>query len=389
MGPESNPAALEKTTRESVQTYAEKSSQEEPLTTADGTAFETALDAVGVDVMTAEAPSIGTPTQSEKGDKVTRQMSPNLITAPAFHCVSDFVDAYETTDKTIFELTEKFVDAADEAKQKQDEIVPYLAYMQSLFSKKGRNHHFVQEARKTHPDIPWWSDYYKKYKNQLWESLRTMERRIDAYRKDPSVSTNKSRNGRNDKPKYLTQLEHRLLGTATTVHEALTDINAGRIDDAVKKLKENLPTQDRIEEYLQCGVRPTLAIPEGDLKRPAGSSQQQPNIKERIEPPPALPASAPVSQAAGKKWCNLSLWVTDAVEEEILLAWGRLGKKEATRLIVDTLKHAAKAVSPEVPKYTFPVPLGELQELRAVPTKHAETVEAGTSRLTFADGEPL
>jgi hypothetical protein len=231
---------------------------------------------------------------------VTRQMSPNsalpAIAAPAFQSVADFVDAYTTTDKTIADLTGKFVDAADVAKQKQDDIVPHLAYMQSLLSKKGANHTLVIEARKQGNKIPWWTEYYETCKGKLWESLRTMERRIDAYRKDPSVGTTKP--GKNKKPKRLTQLEHKLLGTATSVHEALTDINSGRIGDAIKKLKENLPTQDRIDEYLERGVNPTLANPDGHVTPQADNSEPQGDRKEPIDPPPTLPASAPLPQTA-------------------------------------------------------------------------------------------
>ncbi len=96
------------------------------------------------------------------GSKVSRQMSPNgalpTVTPPTFQSVSDFVEAYKTTDKTIADLTGKFVEAADVAKQKQDEIVPHLAFMQSLLSKKGSNHHFVIEARKIGNKVPWWTD---------------------------------------------------------------------------------------------------------------------------------------------------------------------------------------------------------------------------------------
>jgi len=194
---------------------------------------------------------------------------------------------------------------ARERSAKPQDIVPYLAYMQSLLSKKGSNHHLVIEARKNGKNIPWWTDYFTRYKTRLWESLRTMERRIDAYRKDPSVPTKKVGNGnRSDKPKHLTQLEHKLLGTATTVHEALTDIRAGRIDDAVKKLKENVPTQDRIEEYLQHGVKPTLAGTDGNAKPQADNSEQQTDSKERIEPPSPLPISARPETATFDDWAK-------------------------------------------------------------------------------------
>jgi hypothetical protein len=123
---------------------------------------------------------------------VTRQMSRNLVVPlsvapPMFKSVADFVDAYTTTDKTIADVTAEFVVKAGEAKQKQDDILPQLAYMQSILSKKGANHNLVIEARKQGNKIAWWTEYYESYSDKLWQSLRTMERRIAEYRKDPSL----------------------------------------------------------------------------------------------------------------------------------------------------------------------------------------------------------
>jgi hypothetical protein len=210
------------------------------------------------------APQIRRPLKAKGTTTVTRQMSPNLVTlitpAPTFQSVSDFVDAFKQKDKTIANLTAEFVATAGEAKQKQDEILSHLAFMQSLLSKKGANHGLVIEARKQKHNIPWWTRYYATYKDKLWESLRTMERRIAAFRKDPSVATTRPEKG--TRPKYLTQLEHKLLGTATNIHEALVHIKAGHIEEAVQKLSDDLPTQDRIAEHLERGVKPTHANPD-------------------------------------------------------------------------------------------------------------------------------
>jgi hypothetical protein len=122
---------------------------------------------------------------------VTRHLSHNLLPAPVavptFQSVADFLSAYNAKKKTIDVLTGKFVDRAGEAKKAQDDILPHLADMQSLLSKKGTNHHLVIAARKQGHKIPWWTDFYATYKDRLWESLRTMERRIAAYRKDPTA----------------------------------------------------------------------------------------------------------------------------------------------------------------------------------------------------------
>jgi hypothetical protein len=123
---------------------------------------------------------------------VMRQMSPNLsalptVTSSALQSVADLVDAYKTTDKAIAACTAQFVSKAAEAKKTQDDILPHLAFMQSLLSKKGINHSLIIEARESGQDIPWWTDYYQRYQDRLWESLRTMQRRIAKYRTDPSL----------------------------------------------------------------------------------------------------------------------------------------------------------------------------------------------------------
>jgi hypothetical protein len=129
------------------------------------------------------------------GGEVSRQMSrnsaPQAVTPTASDSVSDFVSVYSDKKKIIDDLTGKFVDTAAEAKQAQDAILPHLADMQSLLSKKGTNHNLVIAARKQGHKIPWWTEYYESYKDKLWESLRTMERRIAAYRKDPTAPVQK------------------------------------------------------------------------------------------------------------------------------------------------------------------------------------------------------
>lgn len=263
------------------------------------------------------------PAIEKEGNKVTRQMSPNsaprTITAPEFQSVSDFVEAYKTTDKTIADLTGKFVDAAEVAKQKQDDILPHLAHMQALLSKKGANHGLVIEARKQGNKIPWWTEYYETYKDQLWESLRTMERRIAGYRKDPSVGTTKPR--KDKKAKHLTHLEHKLLGTAANAREVIVDLRAGRIDEAIAKLDNNTPTQDRIEEHLERGVRPTLANPNGvakptdELEPTTTATADELTValpNEPMRPSSAVPAGALMPQTVtSADWKNHHLPAPD------------------------------------------------------------------------------
>lgn len=101
---------------------------------------------------------------------VSRQMSPNSafseVTFPEFRSVADFVSAYSEKDKIIADLTAKFVVQAGEAKKAQDDVLPHLAFMQSLLSKKGSNHDFVIEAREKGNKIPWWSSDLREIQRQ-------------------------------------------------------------------------------------------------------------------------------------------------------------------------------------------------------------------------------
>jgi len=107
-----------------------------------------------------------------------------------------------------------------------------------------------------------------------------MERRIAAYRRDPSVGT--ARPGNGNKPKRLTQLEHKLLGTAVTVREAIVDLRAGRTEEAIAKLDTNTPTQDRIAEHLKRGVKPSHDNPDGDAKLGSHEPDPTPDAADQL-----------------------------------------------------------------------------------------------------------
>lgn len=189
------------------------------------------------------------------GSEVTRQMSPNsgaaAPAAPVLRSVSDFVSVYDDTKKTIDDLADKFAAKAGEAERVQDEILPHLAHMQSLLSKKGPNHDLVVEARKHGHKIPWWTEYYESYKGKLWESLRTMERRIAAYRSDPKAPVSKPERDTDPVPrlnkadrKALIEGNHRaneLVAALEAGRDGKTEVasfkavmHAGRLDDIVQ-----------------------------------------------------------------------------------------------------------------------------------------------------------
>ncbi len=100
----------------------------------------------------------------------------------------------------------------------------------------------------------------------VWSWIHRKKMRLAMLIKPTTVPSTGDKGRGSDKPKHLTDLEFKLLQGATSVHEALVDINHGHIDEAVTKIKEHLPTLDRIEEHLERGVKPSVLNPSGDAK---------------------------------------------------------------------------------------------------------------------------
>jgi len=176
-----------------------------------------------------------------------------LVAAPAFQSIADFVAAYSDKKKTIDDLTDKFVDKVGEAKRAQDDIIPHLAHMQSLLSKKGANHHLVIAARKQGHKIPWWTDYYESYRDRLWESLRTMERRIAKYRNDPTAPEPKP--DRNAIPRLTKADRKRLVEASHRANELIAALEAGR--DGKKEISDFKAVMDatRLDDIVQVQER--------------------------------------------------------------------------------------------------------------------------------------
>jgi hypothetical protein len=85
-----------------------------------------------------------------------------------------------------------------------------------------------------------------------------------------------------DKPKPLTELEAKLLGSAAAAQEAITDLKAGRVEQAIENLQKSTPTLERINEHADSGVASSLANPDGmlvpQIKKPM--SEQEFDVPE-------------------------------------------------------------------------------------------------------------
>jgi len=67
--------------------------------------------------------------------------------------------------------------------------------------------------------------------------------------------TTSNNNNKDGKVPHLTQLEAKLLGTASAGHDLVKAIRqGGNVDEAVKEFEESAPTPERIEEYIERPV---------------------------------------------------------------------------------------------------------------------------------------
>jgi hypothetical protein len=108
----------------------------------------------------------------------------------------------------------------------------------------------VIAARKQGDKIPWWTEYYESYKDRLWESLRTMERRIAAYRRDPTAPTP---NPDPDPVPHLNRAERKALveGNHFAV-EIVAALEAGRdAKDEIAEFKAVMNAK-RLDDILQA-----------------------------------------------------------------------------------------------------------------------------------------
>lgn len=98
-------------------------------------------------------------------------------------------------------------------------------------------------------------DAYFKSINLNYNTVRTWIHRkrvsTEIFQSRQSQSCNK-----NGKTPHLTQLEAKLLGTASAGHDLVKAIkNGGNVDAAIKDFEEHAPTLDRIEEYIERPIK--------------------------------------------------------------------------------------------------------------------------------------
>src|ERR1019366_845097 len=129
-----------------------------------------------------------------------------------------------------------------------DVLVPYCEEIIRRYKMQG-------VAPKDRPNGKPTVDAYFKSINLNYNTVRSWIHRkklqIEMFQSKQSKSWN-----RNGKTPHLTQLEAKLLGTASAGHDLVKAFKrGGNVDAAIKEFEDNAPTPERIEEYIERPVK--------------------------------------------------------------------------------------------------------------------------------------
>jgi hypothetical protein len=143
------------------------------------------------------------------------------------------------------ELESVITKQAASVKSSLDDLVPYLQEIRSLLSFQGKR----TDLRRGAPQGLTWQKWVDQ-KKELLGSLSTVKRLLRGDRKKHPQQ----------KVPTLTELESRLLGTATCGHDLVKAIRqGGNVDAAVEEFLDAAPTPERIEAFIQRPVKPAPA----------------------------------------------------------------------------------------------------------------------------------
>ncbi|MBZ5671365.1 MAG: hypothetical protein LAO04_16745 [Acidobacteriia bacterium] len=156
--------------------------------------------------------------------------SENDMTGPQTHAESARVEGgYESLDvnstKKAFEDLNGVLDRlATTVVQTLDQMVPYLAKMQSLLSQRGADRKKVLQQA----GLPGWMHWAKAYASKLDRSLRTIQDRIKQFRETRACGTSKTKSGSNGE---RVRLDSRQQGALVKAQLAANDLVAALEND--------------------------------------------------------------------------------------------------------------------------------------------------------------
>lgn len=264
---------------ESVQTDAASAQPQRP-SNADGTAAENvpALADAGA-TFTEEHTIASNATQpSPHPAELANHGSPashrNTALIPAIEKIEsiqyqapDFKDAQEL--KAAFEEADREVKAnGKRAIDSQADVIIALVKVQAILSQRGK-----EKMRRAAGIKQTWTQYYESFQKEFNFGLtlravqykirelagQKRERKCKECHKAGGHAKSCSRYSQ-PAPPHLTQLEARLLDTASCAHEIVKAVRqAGNVEAAIADFEKNAPAPDKLVEYAERPVKPSLA----------------------------------------------------------------------------------------------------------------------------------
>jgi len=264
---------------ESVHTDA-ATARPQSTANADAAASGTVPVVAGAQTVATQSQTIsGNSTQpSPEPDELANHGSPasnrNTALIPAIEKIESI--QYQAPDfKDAEELKAAFEEADGEVKAKgrsaidsQADVIIALLKMQAILSQRGK-----EKMRRQAGIKQTWTQYYEWFQKEFNFDLtlrsvqykirelagKKRERKCKECHKTGGHAKSCSRYSE-PSPPHLTQLEARLLDTASRAHEIVKAVRqAGNVDAAIADFEKNAPTPDKLVEYAERPVKPSLA----------------------------------------------------------------------------------------------------------------------------------
>jgi hypothetical protein len=183
--------------------------------------------------------------------------------APDFKSVEELKAAFEEADKEVKAKGRIAIDS-------HADVILALAKVQAILSQRGK-----EKMRREAGISQGWTSYYQSFQKEFNFdlTLRAVQYKIaelagknrtrkcsECYKSNGhAVSCSKYKE---PAPPHLTQLEAKLLDAASRAHGVVMAVRQhGNVDEAIAEFQETAPTLEKLSEYAERSVKPSLAVP--------------------------------------------------------------------------------------------------------------------------------
>ena len=183
--------------------------------------------------------------------------------APDFKSVEELKAAFEEADKEVKAKGRIAIDS-------HADVILALAKVQAILSQRGK-----EKMRREAGISQGWTSYYQSFQKEFNFdlTLRAVQYKIaelagknrnrkcsECYKSNGhAVSCSKYKE---PAPPHLTQLEAKLLDAASRAHGVVMAVRQhGNVDEAIAEFQETAPTLEKLSEYAERSVKPSLAAP--------------------------------------------------------------------------------------------------------------------------------